>query len=252
MNPNIITKDYEITQKEINNDERSIKQYISTTSLDRGKDIMIPKGMDETSFRKNPVVLFNHNTDMVIGRNLWLEKEDRGVLAKTQFANTPFADDIYILNKEGALNAWSIRFIPKTWEFNQEQNITKYTGWELLEYSSVSIPMNQDCINVGKSLVKSDIMKSFFEESEKKNKMIEHIKSFEDEIKSLKENQDKLNLLLQEKDNFDNLEKVELAILELAKEIAEIKKHISVGTLDNKKVFDEILNKVVGEVSRIN
>lgn len=247
----IVTQDFNIVEKSVDEKERSIKQFISTTSLDRGKDIMSPDGLVETNYRKNPVVLFNHNIDFIIGKNLWLKKEKDGVLAKTQFANTPFADDIYILNKEGCLNAWSIRFTPETWEFDQKSGITTYTLWELLEYSSVSIPMNQDAVNTAKSMIKSDEAKQLFKTIENKNEIEDALKLLASEIKILKDAQDELSKLVVEKDNLESLEDMENKFLNLSKEIEEIKKKLtkSVGTLDSKKLVDELIKEAIGEVS---
>lgn len=251
MKQDLVTKDFEILEKSVDENERSIKQYISTTTLDRGKDIMLPKGLDEVNYRKNPVVLFNHDRDLVVGKNLWLKKEDNGVLAKTQFANTPFADDIYILNKEGCLNAWSIGFMPKLWEFDQKEGITTYTEWELYEYSSVSVPMNQDAVNTAKAMVKSDIAKGLFEKQEMTTEIKNLLLSFPKEIERLDNLYKELFTKIEDKDWLESMEKAEDEIMELKKEIELLKTKLnkSVGTLDNKKVFDEVLKEVVGEVS---
>lgn len=249
MKQDLVTKDFEILQKEVNNEERSIKQYISTTSLDRGKDIMLPKGLDETNYRKNPVVLFNHNGDLIVGKNLWLKKEDSGVLAKTQFANTPFADDIYILNKEGCLNAWSIGFKPRKWDFDQEKQITTYTDWELYEYSSVSIPMNQDAVNTAKAMIKSDMAKSLFEKQEMTIEIKNLLLSFPEDIKRLDSLIKEMNSKIEEKDWLESMEKAENEILELRKEINELKNKTitkTLGSLGDKKA--EIEKAISGEL----
>lgn len=249
MNPNFVTKDYEILEKEINHEERSIKQYISTTSLDRGKDIMLPKGLDESNYRKNPVVLFNHNKDLIVGKNLWLKKESDGVLAKTQFANTPFADDIYILNKEGCLNAWSIGFMPRKWDYDQEKQITTYIDWELFEYSSVSVPMNQDAVNTAKAMVKSDMAKGLFEKQEMTVEIKSLLLSFPKDIERLDNLYKKLFAKIEEKDWLESMEKAENEILELKKEIKEINNKITtktLGSLGDKKA--EIEKAISGEL----
>lgn len=231
MNQDLVTKDFEILEKSVDDAERSIKQYISTTTLDRGKDIMLPKGLDETNYRKNPVVLFNHNKDLVIGRNLWLKKESDGVLAKTQFANTPFADDIYILNKEGCLNAWSIGFMPRKWDFDQEKGITTYTDWELFEYSSVSVPMNQDAVNTAKAMVKSDMAKNLFEKQEMTVEIKNLLLSFPKDIERLDSLIKELDAKIEDKDWYESMETVERKIFELNEEIKELKKKLETKTL---------------------
>lgn len=249
MNQDIVTKSFEILEKSVDETERSIKQYISTTTLDRGKDIMLPKGLDETNYRKNPVVLFNHDRDLIVGKNLWLKKESDGVLAKTQFANTPFADDIYILNKEGCLNAWSIGFMPRKWDFDQEKGITTYTDWELYEYSSVSVPMNQDAVNTAKSMVKSDMAKSLFEKQEMSTEIKSLLLSFPKEIERLDSMIKEINAKIEDKDWVESMESAERKIFELSKEIEELKKKLTtktLGSLGDKKA--EIEKAISGEL----
>ena len=249
MNQDIVTKSFEILEKSVDETERSIKQYISTTTLDRGKDIMLPKGLDESNYRKNPVVLFNHDRDLIVGKNLWLKKESDGVLAKTQFANTPFADDIYILNKEGCLNAWSIGFMPRKWDFDQEKGITTYTDWELYEYSSVSVPMNQDAVNTAKSMVKSDMAKGLFEKQEMSTEIKSLLLSFPKEIERLDSMIKEMNAKIEDKDWVESMESAERKIFELSKEIEELKKKLTtktLGSLGDKK--GEIEKAISGEL----
>ena len=53
-------------EKEISANERSITQYVSTHSVDRDNDIVLAKGIDLKNYRKNPVVLFNHQRALPI------------------------------------------------------------------------------------------------------------------------------------------------------------------------------------------
>src|SRR3989304_5446049 len=142
-------------EKKIDVQERSITHYISKKSVDRIGDIVLPDSIDDKNYKKNPIVLFNHHGDLPIGKSLWRKPDLDGVLAKTQFGTTPTADDVYQLNKEGILNGWSIGFIPRKWEFNEKDKVTTFTDIELLEYSSVSVPMNQDAVSEGLKMVKS-------------------------------------------------------------------------------------------------
>ncbi|MCX6165320.1 MAG: HK97 family phage prohead protease, partial [Ignavibacteriae bacterium] len=120
--------------------------------------------MDADNFRKNPIVLFghsHHSRSNVIGKNIALFPDDFGVKAITKFADTPAGNDLYILNREGYLNAWSIGYIPKkiktqnTTTNNQSGTYNIIDEWELLEYSSVVIPANPDAINLMLKEVKS-------------------------------------------------------------------------------------------------
>ncbi|MCP4394551.1 MAG: hypothetical protein GY804_09840 [Alphaproteobacteria bacterium] len=245
------TLTFDIEDKTFDKKERSVKHWISKTSLDRGKDIVLPEALDETNYRKNPIVLFNHNSDAPIARNAWLEYEDDGVLAKTIFGTTPFADDIYLLNLEKILNAWSIGFLPKTWDYDQEARVTTYTLADLLEYSNVSVPMNQDAVTEGLKMVKSMEVKEVLEGIEKEHEIKIQLENHGKEIGELKNLCTKFSERTSEP-YVEDLEKAEREILELRNEINsinEILKNKLVGTSDNRKVFDEILESIVGDVS---
>lgn len=246
------TLDFTTVEKQLNTDERSITSYVSKISVDRGGDIVEPDGLDDKNYRKNPIVLFNHNYDAPVGKNLWLKKEKDGVLAKTQFAKTLFADDIFQLVKEGVLSAYSIGFIPKIWEWNEDDETLSFKEWELLEYSIVSVPMNPDAVNESLKMVKSDIAKNIL------TKQIE-----EDKIKS------QIDLIVKEHDQLkQRLEEIvtqitnpvsdisdgdKNKILELENEINKIKENISkqVESLDAESIKKNLNSFIVGELSRM-
>ena len=238
----------EISEKKIDVNERSITHYISRKSIDRGGDIVLPNSLDDTNYRKNPIVLFNHNTDKPIGKSLWRKSDEEGILSKTQFGTTPRADDIYQLNKESILNGWSIGFIPRKWEYDQEKKITTFTLIELLEYSSVSIPMNQDAVTEGLKMVKSQYVKDVLTQQKQEAEFKLKIESFEKEIGEMKKLLDERSEILG-KEILDSLEKVEKRIIEIDNEINKLNKKIAVGTLDKDSFVNKMTKKIVGDVS---
>lgn len=172
----IALKFFVAEKAEVNEEDRTIVSYISTESLDRDKEIVLAKGADLDNYRKNPIVLWGHDSKATpIGKNLWIRHDGRGLLAKTQYAKTPKAEEIWQLRKDGFLKGYSIGFIPKAGktadgmmaygpphekelktnpEWSEARNIVR--AWELLEYSDVPIPSNPDSLQrayVAKSVV---------------------------------------------------------------------------------------------------
>lgn len=238
----------DIDEKEFDRNKRSVTHWISKKTLDRGGDIVLPESIKTTNYRKNPIVLFNHHPFYPIAHNGWLKTKDDGKLAFTEFSTTPFADDIYQLNIEKVLNAWSVGFIPKKWEFDEKNQITTYTDIELLEYSSVSLPMNQDAVTEGLKMVKSDIVKNILTEVRENFETKSVIDSLQSEIKTLKEGYD----ALKEQSGISvlkDVEKLEKEMLEFKTQINKILKSVEIS--GNEKAFKEILNKVrAGDISR--
>ena len=190
-----ISEDVEFIRKglicekvESDDEERSVIRYVSTPNLDRDSEIIMPDGVILDDFKKNPVVLFGHQYyDLPIGKDLWIKTDNKGVIAKTQFAKHQLADDVYNLVKEGFMNASSIGFIPvewiergeKTWgdyetKLVSDWGISKaevdaadriYTKCILLEHSDVPVPSNPEALNLAfsKDIIHSEIMKKAFE-----------------------------------------------------------------------------------------
>ena len=160
-----LTKSLEVPAlNEFNDAERTITHFISTESVDRDGDIVRSDGGNFASYRANPIVLWRHDDrEPPIGKNLWLKIDTRngvkGILAKTQFADTEDAIEIYNLWKGGFLSAASIRFSP-----TKSINLTdsswgpkEFVEWELLEYSIVPIPANAEALRLALKSVKPGV-----------------------------------------------------------------------------------------------
>lgn len=164
-------------EKLIDKENLTIEHIINTNSIDRYSSIVLPKGVDTKSYSKNNVVLYLHNhteRQIPIGVCSKLIKSDDSIRAITQFnKNDDFAVNVFNAYADGFMNAWSIGFKPKDYVFvdksNREEINTTYglsvtekdidkaektswyglvlvKEWELLEYSAVPVPGNQDCV----------------------------------------------------------------------------------------------------------
>lgn len=150
-----------ITETKVDEDERTVKAIISTITVDREKEVLLPKGVDFEQYLKNPVVLWAHDYHGTpIARALWLQKNRKSIEAKIQFAKTEKAEDIYQLFKGGYLKAFSVGFLPaedgshpptpdevkKHPEWAEAKRI--YDKWELLEFSAVPVPANPEALAI--------------------------------------------------------------------------------------------------------
>ena len=94
------------------NEERTVVGMSSTRFVDRHREIVVPKGVDLTQFRKAPVKLWNHDHNKVVGMDVAIKAVKDGLLAKTKLADTDEALDVFKLIQFGAVNTSSIGFIP--------------------------------------------------------------------------------------------------------------------------------------------
>ena len=143
---------------------RTVTAKISTTSIDRDGEVLLPSGIDLKDFRKNPVVLLNHDQGgLPVGRALSVKRQSDGIIAEVQFAERPaghpssvewIPDTVFNLFQQGILKAFSVGFIPLEMREPTDKDIKKFgddvrnviTKWSLLEFSVVNVPANQDAL----------------------------------------------------------------------------------------------------------
>ena len=150
--------------KEIDEKKRIIWHKISVEKKDRMGDIVRIDGIDTKNFKKKPAVLYGHmygglDPLPVIGENVGFKKDGKKLYAGTKFLDpekdgisgklADLANDLWILNKK-RLMGWSVGFIPlEEADLKEGDKVVgiDFKKSELLEYSNVIIPANQDAIN---------------------------------------------------------------------------------------------------------
>jgi len=142
---------------------------LSDETEDRVGDVIRAKGWDLTDFKKNPIALFGHDNDFVIGT--WTNvkvvgKQLRGTLELAQQGTSARIDEIRGLIAQGILKAVSVGFRIK--EYEPFDKADPWGGWdilksELMETSVVSVPANPNALALAKSLgVSKDTLKIVF------------------------------------------------------------------------------------------
>lgn len=139
----------------IDEGERAVISYINTGAVDRDGEIVEPSGGVLKDYIKNPVVLFGHDyKSLPIGKNVWIKRDAKGLIAKTIYAKHAEAEKVFQYRKDGFPLAESIGFVPIEYEeFDTEEKRIKnggarrkYNKWLMLEYSDVAVPSNPEAI----------------------------------------------------------------------------------------------------------
>ena len=146
------------------------KEFIlSDESLDRMGDQIMSTGWDVTNFKNNPIALFNHNPNFVVGSWKNIRVVDKQLRARLELApkgTSRRIDEIRALVDAGILKATSVGFKPIDFEQLDKKNPfggAKFTKQELVETSLVSVPANANALAVAKSLkVSSDTIDMVF------------------------------------------------------------------------------------------
>lgn len=156
---------------EIEEGERAVISYITTGAVDRDGEIVDPRGGVLRDYKKNPVVLFGHDyRSLPVGKNVWIKRDEKGLIAKTVYAKHEEAEKVFQYRKDGFPLAESIGFVPIEYENldseeKQRKNggaRRKYNKWLLLEYSDVPVPSNPEALAlaVAKGLLPKEELKN--------------------------------------------------------------------------------------------
>ena len=131
---------------------------LSDESPDRMGDVIMSDGWQLSNFRNNPIALFGHRPDFIVGRwaNLRVEnKALRGHLALAPEGTSARIDEIRKLVEAGILKAVSVGFHSLEDEPLDKKNSfggLRFLKQELVEGSLVSIPANPNALAIAKSL----------------------------------------------------------------------------------------------------
>lgn len=126
--------------------ELKIVGKASTPSVDRVKDVILSDawmkgGLD--NYRKNPILLFNHNYDEPIGKVVRINVSEEGL----EVEGTVYqGSKAYALIERGVLKTFSVGFMIKDADYNRATDGLIVKDAELLEISVVSVPCNQDAV----------------------------------------------------------------------------------------------------------
>lgn len=163
---------------EADEDSRTDISLVTTGSVDRDFEVVLPGGGDWSQWRKNPIVTFAHIYDALpVGRGLWVKRQKNdnpikdGWLAKTQYSTKPpdwpsgwFPDAVFHMTLEKILRGKSVGFIPLEVKPPQEKDIQRrpelagvrylITKWIVLEYAVAPVQANPDALiqSISKSL----------------------------------------------------------------------------------------------------
>jgi HK97 family phage prohead protease len=127
-----------------NDDELRIRGYASTGDMDRAGDVILPTAWSEEglrNFKKNPVILFNHDYDQPIGRAKSITVDRNGLLLEAMISKSCKQ---YELIKDGVLSTFSVGFMVRDADYNEKTDGFIIKAAELLETSVVTIPCNQE------------------------------------------------------------------------------------------------------------
>ena len=161
--------------------DQGIIAKITTDSIDRDGEVLVPQGMNSKDFENNPVLFWNHDYSQPVGNVTNIERGDRAVFGTLNFAKRTegvkgefFPEVAESLVRQGIVKGVSVGFVPEgngsrsasTKDRKQYGDGCKrvFNRWKLLEVSIAPLPANQDALiqAVDKGLLSPVMCKSMF------------------------------------------------------------------------------------------
>ena len=123
-----------------------IEGYASTNDIDRAGDVVSTKVWEKglENYLKNPIILAYHDRSKPCGRMVEHRADSKGLWIKARISSA--AEDVFKLVKDSIMTAFSIGFMIKDAEYNQDAEIFMIKEIELHEISVVPIPCNQNTL----------------------------------------------------------------------------------------------------------
>lgn len=152
--------------------EYEIEMIGTTPAIDSYGESIDPTGWDLKRFKKNPVILPQHNySKPPVGRATSIKLVDDKLMFKIEFPEegvNPEADVYRKLYKSGFMNASSVGFVAREWVDGdgKKKPVRTYQKQELLELSLVSIPANPEALVTARSILSDDEIKLIHEVNE--------------------------------------------------------------------------------------
>jgi uncharacterized protein len=136
---------------------REVRVRMASNAFGRDNMIVEPAGIDLSDFRRNPIVLRDHDPTKPVARAIGFDQRPDALEALIRFASfgiSSLADETYDLVRDGILNAVSIGFdvVDKELiDLHDRSAGTRVTKSTLLECSFVSVPADPQALVLERS-----------------------------------------------------------------------------------------------------
>ena len=227
---------------------------VHTERLNRNGVFIDTDGIGLSNFMKNPIMLYNHNTDKAIGTWTDIKFEGSTITAKPVFAETELAKEVKSLYNGKVLKGASIGLSVDKANI-REDNIFHITKSDLVEISIVSVPANPDTLqmklydNKGNELKNYNNNKKMSTEKESK---VGWLHSFASKLGINSNDTDELSINAKIEELKTENAKIKAENEELKTENSKLKedKAIEIKAKATKLVEQAIENKVVKEADK--
>lgn len=132
--------------------EMVVEGIANLAEPDRWGEVIDPKAWRLDQYKSNPLILREHDRRLPIGTCLEVAARLDGLYYRAQIGDparaplTVCQQETRSLLAQGILRTNSVGFLPHVIEWDEDDDVLRYTDVELLEISIVAIPMQQDSV----------------------------------------------------------------------------------------------------------
>lgn len=131
-----------VAEVKASDDGWEVAGYASTWDRDLGGDVVHPGAFAHHLGSGAKVrFLYAHDAAQVLGKPLELREDERGLFGRFRISKTRLGQDVHQLLMDGALDSFSIGFIPRDFDRDEKAGTRNLKAVELLECSLVALPM---------------------------------------------------------------------------------------------------------------
>ena len=142
-----------ITQPSAGKASGSNTFVLSDERVNRHGDVVDSAGWELDGFKQNPIALFNHDRDRIVGNWANVRIENRALVGEFQPVapgTSQLGDEVRLLVEQDVLRAASVGFRylkSEPLDPDKPRSGRRYTKQELLEVSLVSVPANSGALS---------------------------------------------------------------------------------------------------------
>jgi HK97 family phage prohead protease len=136
---------------------------VTTAAIDRDGEVVIPQGMNSTEYESNPVLFWNHDLTLPVGRCVALQRNPDSIVGEFQLAERPadyvgefFPDFVRAVIGQGVVKGVSIGYVPEQGGTRRatvddrkrygDAVHTVYNKWRLMEISVAPLQCNPQAL----------------------------------------------------------------------------------------------------------
>jgi uncharacterized protein len=154
----IIHKQLHFHEVKTDDAARTVEGWASTFgNKDAGDDIILPGAFAASLTQRKPKMLWQHNTDQVIGVWDTAQETEKGLYVKGRILPTALGNDAYELAKAGAIDSMSIGYSTIDASMDYESGVRTLKTLDLWEVSLVTFPMNDKATITSVKAIADDI-----------------------------------------------------------------------------------------------